>query len=266
MKIISEELTKKFGKFIALNKINLNINSSRVALLGANGSGKTTFLYILSGLSYPSKGKLILDDVEPYKERKRTIKRISFAFEKPSFSIKLKVSDIVNFSYNEDIVKILGLKQILDKKLNELSTGQQQLVNIYVALSNWNDILILDEPFANLDIRRVGELTSYLLSRRRDFIVTTHVPEEAEMIAEYFIVLDRGIVKWSGSISDLINSDIYEVYSFYNILDSTKVIYRYGNIYLIQEDIGKIKKMYDEGIIYGFRKSGLRKLYIENEF
>jgi ABC-type cobalamin/Fe3+-siderophores transport systems, ATPase components len=160
---------------------------------------------------------------------------------------------------------LLEVSPFLQKNLSELSSGQQQIVNILVSLANWSEILVLDEPFANLDLRRVGKLASHLLREKKDFIVTTHVPEEAEMIGEHFIVLEGGNVVWSGSIRDLITSDIFEVF-MNGESNSLNIIYRFGNIALVKNSEEELYKFLREGLIYGFRKAGVRKFYGLNPF
>jgi len=108
----------------------------------------------------------------------------------------------------------------------------------------------------------VGKLASHLLREKKDFIVTTHVPEEAEMIGEHFIVLEGGNVVWSGSIRDLITSDIFEVF-MNGESNSLNIIYRFGNIALVKNSEEELYKFLREGLIYGFRKAGVRKFYGE---
>lgn len=263
MMLYSRNLGKRFKNLWALSNVNLELSSRRLVLLGQNGSGKTTLLSIITGISFPTNGEVKVNGIIPYKEREKAVEMISFSFEKPNFNIKVKVKDIVEtLGVGKELIDLLEVSPFLQKNLSELSSGQQQIVNILVSLANWSEILVLDEPFANLDLRRVGKLASHLLREKKDFIVTTHVPEEAEMIGEHFIVLEGGNVVWSGSIRDLITSDIFEVF-MNGESNSLNIIYRFGNIALVKNSEEELYKFLREGLIYGFRKAGVRKFYGE---
>lgn len=98
-----------------------------------------------------------------------------------------------------------------------------------------------------------------------DLILSTHVPEEAEMIGDYFIVLDYGKLRWAGSMKDLFNSSIYEVYFMDKLPPDIRVIYQYGKIGLVGSDIDRLVELQKKNIIIGFKKAGVRKLYVETD-
>lgn len=270
MKLEVNSVSKLYGKIKALDNVTFCAKTKRLVFLGQNGSGKTTLLSIIAGIIKPTTGTVRLNDIIPYKQREKVINFISFVFERPKFSVRIKVKDIIKiakeFQDVDEIVDILGIRGNEDKYITDLSSGQQQMVSLLMGLSRWTDILILDEPFANLDIRRVGNLTNYLNKKKDlDLILSTHVPEEAEMIGDYFVVLDYGKLRWSGSMEDLFNSNIYEVYFIDRLPPDIKVIYRYGRIGLVEIDADRLEDLRKKNIIIGFRKAGVRRIYVETD-
>ncbi|MCE4604535.1 MAG: ATP-binding cassette domain-containing protein [Aeropyrum sp.] len=269
-------LEKTYGKIRALRIESLEIESKIIAIIGPNGSGKTTFLTIAAGLSYPSKGHLEINGLIPYKEREKALKEISFLFEKPKLPLPVKVRDVVGLVRElgdsdgvEQFINVMNMGMLMDRNLYDLSMGEAQLVGLLTALYMKSSVVILDEPFAHLDVRRGGILAG-ILKDREACIYTTHSPWDAESLADYIIVLDDGEIRWSGSRSELYKGNIIEVYiepgnglQYIKSEDSgIRLLTCHGYICLVQvEDFDSLERLYKRGDINGFKKAGVRKIY-----
>lgn len=271
MQIRCKGLQVSFGDSVALHKIDLNVDAKRIVLLGQNGSGKTTLLAVLSGLLRPTEGEAFIDDVCPYDERERSVEELSYMFGVSRYPYRIRVKDFMQFlqktrkcenkmnqAFDTEI-----LEQIMDKRMSELSSGETRLVAIINATYRTEGALILDEPFAFLDALRSAELIDRLLESGREYIFSTHIPEEAEAVGDYFIVLDKGEVKWSGNLNDLYRDGIFEVYLNSRNIPALEFIFRYGNIALIKSNSESLSDSMKRGEILGFRHAGVRRVYYE---
>ena len=221
MKISSSDLTVNFGNVSALNNVSFNIDTKRLAVIGQNGSGKTTLLSVMAGLLRPDAGKLLVNEYEPYLSRQRSIREIAFLFEKVKFPYTMKVYDFLKFVEKENVdlkrfeylKSVLSISKFESLPMNSLSSGQEQLLSVLNCLMSLSKILLIDEPFTHLDLVKSSQLFNLITSLENDIVMTTHIPEEAEGVCDYYMILDRGIVKWTGDRTKLINSDIFEVYT-----------------------------------------------------
>jgi len=281
MKLYTNNLSKKFSFIWALKDINIDIDSSLIAILGPNGSGKTTLLSIISGLRYPTKGVLKINDIIPYKDRDKALKFISFMFEKPRFRVGIKVKDLVKFVEKirgckadaDKLIDILELNTIFNKRMNQLSSGQLQICGLFIAICGWgydDKIIVLDEPLIHLDFKRSSKLINYLSDR--NIIFTTHAFEEAEALANYFIILDGGEVVWEGDRRKLFSSDIYEIYVSNLELGEKiksnrgiKILYSYGNNALVKADPHLLSELVENGTLLGYRKAGVKYVYTRHK-
>ncbi len=271
MKISSSDLTVNFGNVSALNNVSFNIDTKRLAVIGQNGSGKTTLLSVMAGLLRPDAGKLLVNEYEPYLSRQRSIREIAFLFEKVKFPYTMKVYDFLKFVEKENVdlkrfeylKSVLSISKFESLPMNSLSSGQEQLLSVLNCLMSPSKILLIDEPFTHLDLVKSSQLFNLITSLENDIVMTTHIPEEAEGVCDYYMILDRGIVKWTGDRTKLINSDIFEVYTRQEEKYDFEPIYSYGNIVLIRSSMDDLFKLLNNGSILGFRKSGVRRIYGE---
>lgn len=270
MNILASDLSMKFDDVLALDSISFSTNSNRLAIIGQNGSGKTTLLSLIAGLLKPTSGHMAVNDFDPYKSRKRAINSVSFMFEKIKFPYRIKVREFIDFlemdhsgKDKEELVSAMGIDSLLEKRMYSLSSGEEQILSILNLLCSPTDILLLDEPFTHLDIFRISRIYKEIVDLKQDIIITTHIPEEAESIGEFFIIIDKGKIVWKGSKQDLINSDIFEVYAAGTFPDSLKIIYRYGSTALVRSPLEDLYDLVKEQKIIGFRKSGVRRVYNE---
>ncbi len=202
-------ITKRYGKVIALNRVSLEIPLNKITVvLGPSGSGKTTLLRIIAGLEEPDEGKVVIDSVDitslpPWK------RDVSMVFQYPNLFPHLNVYDNIAFGLealnisseerNSRVywaAKLLKIEHLLNKYPDQLSGGEQQRVALARALVVKPRILLLDEPLSNLDLALREELRVELKSIQRrtgiTFIHVTHDQDEALELADYLVVLYRG--------------------------------------------------------------------------
>lgn len=274
LKIQCKELSFLFGETLALDSLNLNIDSNRIAILGQNGSGKTTLLALISGLLSPTEGEILIDGVSPYKERERSAERFHSMFGVSRYPYRMLVREFLQ--YLKSIRKIESPKHkmfeteilgpIINKRMNALSSGEVQLVTIVNAIYNSEGTLILDEPFAFLDAFRSSLLIDYLVENKEiDYVLSTHNPEEAEGVGDYFVILDRGKIKWKGTLEDLYQEGIFEIYLDPRIKVDFEFIFKYGNIALVKITDDHLNRLMADKEILGFRRAGIRRVYYETK-
>ena len=261
------KVSKSLGGKRVLNNVTFRAETKRLVILGHNGSGKTTLLSILLGLLKPDSGSAKLDGLDPFNRREEVLRKASFAFEKPKFDVNLRVKDVYNFlrDYAEgDCLELfwgeVGLSGLKDNKLFELSSGQTQLVHLMQAICRKSEIKVLDEPFSHLDYFRTGIIGDYLVRRGFQVIMTTHVPEEADWLADYVVILKDGEVVWSGDFESLNNGDYFEV-AVRGLFIPPGALVKLGNVYIVKSSQDELERLMREGKIMGYKRAGVRRHY-----
>ncbi len=213
-------LTKRFGDFVALDDVSLEIaDGSLTALLGPSGSGKTTLLRIIAGLDVPDAGvvRLAGRDVTRVPPQDRGI---GFVFQHYAPFKHMTVWDNVAFGLTirhqpreiirrtvGDLLTLVQIAHLADRYPSQLSGGQRQRMALARALAIQPAVLLLDEPFGALDARVRKELRAWLRRLHDETHVTTvfvtHDQEEAMDVADHVVVMDNGRIEQEGSPRDL---------------------------------------------------------------
>ena len=206
-----DNVSKQYGFFFALNNISFNVKENTIlGIAGANGAGKTTLIKILSGLSSPTSGKILINGLE-YKENYRNIKRLigtisskSFLYEELSIYENLKFYSKLYSVYEKHKIKekieqyadIFNLSDWIYEPISYLSTGMKQKVEIIRILIHNPSILLLDEPFSGLDFNSINLLIKMLNDLREKenltVILTSHRIEVIQRISDAILILKRG--------------------------------------------------------------------------
>lgn len=200
-----KNLTKKFASHISLDSVSCNFERSQsVALMGANGAGKTTLIRSILGYYHPDSGSVLVNGYSPIKNRIEVLKHISFVPQLPP-PIKLSVLELLDFaSKSSDINKELivefakemklDISSNLNKSFFKLSGGMKQKLLIAIALAKKSDIMIFDEPTANLDPDAREDFHRLLKveEKNRVMLFVTHRFEEVEDIVNRKIYMDLG--------------------------------------------------------------------------
>lgn len=220
MKISATDVSKRFGAFAALDRVNLEVRSGELlALLGPSGSGKTTLLRIIAGLDWPDQGQVLFDGEDALK-RSAGERHVGFVFQHYALFRHMTVFENIAFGLRvkprherpseEEIrarvQKLLSLVQLgwlADRYPNQLSGGQRQRIALARALAIEPRLLLLDEPFGALDAKVRKELRRWLRELHSEMHVTsifvTHDQEEAMEVADRVVVMDKGRIEQSGT-------------------------------------------------------------------
>jgi spermidine/putrescine transport system ATP-binding protein len=235
-----ERVTKRFGRFTAVDDLSLTIPAgSFFALLGPSGCGKTTTLRMIGGLEQPDVGRLLLGDDEltglrPYKRPVNTVFQSYALFphldvaENVAFGLRRKgVKDVR--AQVEEMLGVVELGGFGRRKPGQLSGGQQQRVALARALVNRPEVLLLDEPLGALDLKLRRQMQIELKRIQTDvgitFVHVTHDQEEAMTMADTIAVMRAGKVEQLGSPEELYERPATEYVANFlgqsNLLDVT---------------------------------------------
>jgi ABC-2 type transport system ATP-binding protein len=214
----AEKLTKRYGRFTALDSLDLEINAGEVfALLGPNGSGKTTFLRLISGYALPSAGKLFVGERDAITESHSVRGRIGYVPESAPLYRDMRVEEFLLFMARlrgvrevdvgdavHRVAKQLALLPVLNRVTGTLSRGYRQRTALAQALVHDPDVLLLDEPTNGLDPRQIIELRSIIkdLKGRHTVIMSSHILGEVARTAERVAILLDGKLLGVRAVSD----------------------------------------------------------------
>lgn len=209
------DLTKSYGKVEALKKVSFDVERGEIfALLGPNGSGKTTTLEILMGLRSYDNGKISYFNADC---GSRKLPRIGAVFQTRVYYDSLSVREHIKYyssfyRVRSDIQKyldLLNLGEKIDAQYAQLSGGQKQQLSILLALVNEPEILFLDEPSTSLDPQvrlKIWELIRTLKNEGRTIVFSTHYIEEAEALADRVSILSKGELIITDSPANIIKN------------------------------------------------------------
>jgi ABC-2 type transport system ATP-binding protein len=210
--IEARNLSKTYGKHVALDHINLTVEAGRiVGLIGPNGAGKTTALRAILGLTR-YEGELKVLDREPFKERAALMRDACFIADVAVLPSWLTVNQALDFVANthpkfrrERAQELLGKTQIGGKRrMRELSKGMKTQVHLSLSMAIDAKLLVLDEPTLGLDIlaRRAfyDALVNDYMDETRTIVITTHQVEEIENLLTDALFIDQGRIVLDSSL------------------------------------------------------------------
>ena len=209
-----ENIKKSFGPLNVLAGVSFRIDQPGVvAILGPNGSGKTTILKILLGMVLPQEGHVLLDD-QPVLHQWDYRRKVGYLPQIARFPENLTVRELMRMikdlrnevADEEPLIQLFKLEPFLDKKLGTLSGGTKQKVNIVLTFMFDSDFLILDEPTAGLDpvsLIRLKELIDREKTRGKTMLITTHIMSLVEEAADEIVFLLEGQVHFHGALQAL---------------------------------------------------------------
>jgi len=217
-KITLEHITKRWGKFVGVKDMNLEIKDRAfVTLLGPSGCGKTTTLRMIAGLETPTEGKITIGDTVVFDSESgvnlpASKRDVGFLFQNyalwPHMTVFQNIAfGLQNLKWSKDDIKkrvfelleMLKIDQFVERYPNELSGGQQQRVAIARTLAPRPKVLFMDEPLSNLDAKLRLEMRSELkrlhLDTNSTFVYVTHDQLEAMTLATKVCLIKEGVVQ-----------------------------------------------------------------------
>ena len=208
-----ENVSRLFGTFAALRQVSAEFEAGRCyVLLGENGAGKSTLLRVLAGLLQPSFGKVIItfgdasgttaaSETSPHAQRGR----IGYMSHAPMLYDELSATENLGYFARlyrgqpcldpGEALRSVGLDPALERPVGNYSQGMRQRTSLARVLISQPELLLLDEPFSNMDVGSAQQMISLLgkfRSERRTILLTTHQRELAEPLADYFLTLHAG--------------------------------------------------------------------------
>lgn len=203
-----KNVTKKYGKFIAVDNISFNIDDGEiVGLLGPNGAGKSTTMNMLTGFIEQTEGEINIDGYDILKKPKKAKKEIGYMPEGVPLYSDLTVKEFITYMAEiknvdkkerkekiEKIIEKTGLKDVQKKLIKNLSRGYKQRVSMAGALVGEPKILILDEPTVGLDPKQITEIRSLIkeLGKTHTVILSSHILSEVSQICNKVIIINKG--------------------------------------------------------------------------
>ncbi len=198
-----ESVSRLFGTFAALRQVSVDLLPGKCyVLLGENGAGKSTLLRLLAGLLLPSQGKITLfEGLEPHKARHR----VGYMSHAPMLYDEL--TGVENLRYfqslypakvclgPEQALQQVGLDPALTRTVGQYSQGMRQRASLARVLLSQPELLLLDEPFSNMDVESVQQMVQLLAGFRhgsRTIVITTHQRDLAAPIADHIVTLKAG--------------------------------------------------------------------------
>ena len=249
-------LTKDFGKLRAVNNLNLEVQAGQVfGMLGPNGSGKTTTLGMLMGVTNATAGDFLWFGQTPTPQLR---KKIGAVLEHPIFypylsgQKNLELNAMIKECPPENIPNVLELVELADRKDDKYKTyslGMKQRLAIASALLNDPTVLILDEPTNGLDpmgIAEIREIIKKIASNGKTIILASHLLDEVQKVCTHFAVLKKGTMVYSGPVSEVgKGEEIVEVNA--DVENFPEILQSYSGVLSINKENGVYQTSMKEG-------------------
>lgn len=211
-----KNLEKSFGKFEVLQNISFDVEPGKItAIVGPNGSGKTTIIKSVLGLVKPDCGDILIDNKSILGEHLYRSK-IGYMPQTASFPDNLTIREVIkmicdlrNVVIEPDpkIISSLNLASELNKQIKNLSGGTKQKVSALIALMFNPEIIILDEPTSGLDPVSSNNFKDIVIDKKKQgktIVLTSHIMSEIEELADHIIFIIDGKIKFDGSVLSLL--------------------------------------------------------------
>lgn len=217
--IQATNLSKRFGKTRALDKVSFEVNKGEVVgFLGPNGAGKSTTMRILTCFLAPTTGTAKVRGIDVFDDPLAVRNNLGYLPQRAPLYTDMIVSDYLKFVADvrgideskfkksmDNIIDVCGLAQVLNKDIGALSHGYRQRVGLGQALLHDPQILILDEPTADLDPNEKAEVIRYIqeIGKDRTVLLSTHNLQEAEEACARAIIVSKGRVVADGNLDEI---------------------------------------------------------------
>jgi ABC-2 type transport system ATP-binding protein len=214
--ITVEHASRWYGDVVAVNDISFTVDGGVTGLLGPNGAGKTTLLHMIAGLMAPSAGSIRIDDHAAWR-RPPVYRRVGLVPERESVYPYLSGREFVRLNAElhhlpdagaatERAIAIVDLAGAAERKVGTYSKGMRQRIKVAAALVHDPPVLVLDEPFNGMDPRQrlhMFELLRQMAAEGRTILLSSHILEEVERIADSVLVIYAGRLAASGDFRSI---------------------------------------------------------------
>lgn len=217
MSISVTNLSKVYGKQIAVDSISFNVNKGEiVGFLGPNGAGKSTTMKMITGYLQANKGEAKVCGITVHENNNDTKSKIGYLPEANPLYYDMYVREYLDFISNvhnvankkekiEEVIKTVGLSIEANKKIGQLSKGYKQRVGLAAALIHDPEVLILDEPTSGLDPNQIIEIRDLIkkLGENKTVLFSSHILQEVQAICDKVIIINKGKIVANDSLSNL---------------------------------------------------------------
>jgi ABC-2 type transport system ATP-binding protein len=217
--IEAKGLSKYYGPFVAIQNISFAIPRGEiVAFLGPNGAGKTTTMKILTGFLAPSEGSAAIAGLDVRSSRIEASRSLGYLPENGPLYPDMTPRDLLGFFGEarglegpalsrriEAVVAQCDLREVISRPIGKLSKGFRQRVGLAQALLHDPEVLIMDEPTAGLDPNQIRDFRKHIreLGRTKTLLISTHILQEVEAVADRVLLVHEGKLVFDGRPSDL---------------------------------------------------------------
>jgi ABC-2 type transport system ATP-binding protein len=218
--IETQDLSKKFNDFWAVEGINLTVKPGQIlALLGQNGAGKTTTVRMLTALLTPTRGSAKVDGYDVVRQGERVRASVGVLTEQHGLYMRMTGIEYLDFfgkvyrldpnrrsSRSDYLLEYFGLAQVSSRRIGEYSKGMRQKLALARALMHEPPVLLLDEPTSAMDpesSRLVRDEIARLKSSQRTIVICTHNLAEAEALSDIIAIIYKGRILMAGTLEEL---------------------------------------------------------------
>ena len=212
-------LSKFYRDFAAIRDVSFSIPGGQVvAFLGPNGAGKSTTMKILTGYLAPSEGRARIAGLDVVGDRIRAAERLGYLPENGPLYPEMTPLSLLRFfghargltgarlrSRIEEVVHRCALESVIEKSIRKLSKGYRQRVGMAQVLLHEPDVLIMDEPTSGLDPNQIREVRRTIreMAANRTILLSTHILQEVEAVADRVILINRGRIVFDGTTREM---------------------------------------------------------------
>src|SRR3954463_11056613 len=217
--IEAQGLCKQYGSFLAIRDVTFSIPAGQVvAFLGPNGAGKSTTMKILTGYLAPSAGTARIAGMDAARDRVRAAERLGYLPENGPLYPEMTPIALLRFfgrargltgarlaARIDDVIHRCALETVVEKSIRKLSKGYRQRVGMAQVLLHEPDVLIMDEPTTGLDPNQIRQVRQTIreMAANRTILLSTHILQEVEAVADRVILINRGRVVFDGTPSGM---------------------------------------------------------------
>lgn len=223
--LVVDNVVKRFGEKKAVDGLTFSARRGQLlALLGPNGAGKTTTIEMCEGFTSPTSGSIRVLGIDPVAHPQKVRDRIGIMLQGGGAYASVSVQEMLRLAagYNAHphdpqwLMELLGLQGVANTSYRRLSGGQQQRLSLALAMIGRPELIFLDEPTAGLDAQSRIAVWDVISAMKRDgvtVLLTTHLMDEAEALADDVVIIDHGKVVAQGSPAELTSHEEFPVLS-----------------------------------------------------